>query len=104
MYAVIKTGGKQYRVAEGESLRIEKLDVDEGASVEFDKVLLVGEGSSVSVGTPFVEGSKVVATVEEQGKARKVNVIKFKRRQGYRRTKGHRQNFTRVRVTSISAG
>ena len=104
MYAVIKTGGKQYRVAEGDSLRVEKLDAEEGSSVEFDKVLLVGEGSSVNIGKPFVDGGKVVATVEEQGKARKVHVIKFKRRQGYRRTKGHRQNVTRVRVTSISAG
>ena len=71
--------------------------------MEFDKVLLLGEGCSVNVGTPFVEGSKVVATVEEQGKSRKVNVIKFKRRQGYRRTRGHRQELTVLRVTDILA-
>ena len=104
MYAVIKTGGKQYRVSEGDSLRVEKLDADEGATIEFDQVMLVGDGADVTLGKPFVEGSKVVATVEAQGRSRKVDVIKFKRRKGYRRTKGHRQSYTRVRVNSISAG
>ncbi len=104
MYAVIKTGGKQYRVTEGDSLRVEKLEADEGATIEFDKVLMVGQGADVTLGKPFIDGGKVVATVEEQGRARKVDVIKFKRRQGYRRTKSHRQSFTRVRVNSISAG
>ncbi len=102
MYAVIRTGGKQYRVAEGDSLRVEKLDADEGATVEFDEVLLVGSGADVKLGTPLVDGGKVVATVEAQGKRRKIDVIKFKRRKGYRRTKGHRQDYTRVRVTSIT--
>ncbi|MEM6640846.1 MAG: 50S ribosomal protein L21 [Pseudomonadota bacterium] len=102
MYAVIKTGGKQYRVEEGASLRVEKLDAEEGATVEFDQVLLVGNGGDVTVGRPLVDGGKVSATVEEQGRARKIEIVKFKRRQGYKRTHGHRQAFTRVRITSIS--
>ncbi|HRP34666.1 MAG TPA: 50S ribosomal protein L21 [Gammaproteobacteria bacterium] len=104
MYAVIATGGKQYRVSEGAVLRVEKLDADEGASIEFDRVLLVGDGDSVSVGKPFLDGSKVQATVMSQGKARKVEVLKFRRRKNYRRTKGHRQNFTQVKITGIVAG
>ncbi len=104
MYAVIATGGKQYRVSEGAVLRIEKLDAEEGASIEFDRVLLVGDGDSVSVGKPFVDGGKVQATVMSQGKARKVEIVKFRRRKNYRRTKGHRQNFTQVKITGIVAG
>lgn len=104
MYAVIATGGKQYRVSEGAVLRVEKLDADEGASIEFDRVLLVGDGDSVSVGKPFVDGGKVQATVMSQGKARKVEVLKFRRRKNYRRTKGHRQDFTQVKITGIVAG
>ena len=104
MYAVIATGGKQYRVSEGAVLRVEKLDAEEGASIECDRVLLVGNGDSVSVGKPFVDGGKVQATVMSQGKARKVEILKFRRRQNYRRTKGHRQNFTQVKITGIVAG
>ena len=104
MYAVIATGGKQYRVSEGAVLRVEKLGAEEGASIEFDRVLLVGNGDSVSVGKPFVDGGKVQATVMSQGKARKVEILKFRRRQNYRRTKGHRQNFTQVKITGIVAG
>ncbi len=104
MYAVIKTGGKQYRVAEGATLKVERLDAAEGDAVEFDQVLLVGEGENVTIGTPLVEGGKVTATVESQGKAKKVVVVKFNRRKNYRRTKGHRQQFTQVRITEISAG
>ncbi|NNF16647.1 MAG: 50S ribosomal protein L21 [Gammaproteobacteria bacterium] len=103
MYAVIKTGGKQYRVAEGTSLKIEKLDAEAGATVEFDQVLLVGEGADVTVGTPLVEGGKVTATVESQGRRSKIDVVKFKRRQGYKRQKGHRQAYTQVKITGISA-
>ena len=102
MYAVIQTGGKQYRVEEGASLRVEKLDAEAGDTVEFDKVLLVGSGKDVKVGAPYVDGGKVTATVEEQGRRRKIDVIKFKRRKGYKRQKGHRQAFTRLRVTGIS--
>ena len=104
MYAVIRTGGKQYRVAEGARLKVERLDAAEGDDVEFDQVLLVGEGDDVKIGTPLVEGGKVTGTVEAQGKGRKVEVVKFKRRKNYRRTKGHRQQFTQVRITNISAG
>jgi large subunit ribosomal protein L21 len=104
MYAVIATGGKQYRVSEGAVLRVEKLDAEEGANIEFDRVLLVGDGDAVSVGKPFLEGGKVQAVVMSQGKARKVEIVKFRRRQNYRRTKGHRQNFTQVKITGIVAG
>lgn len=103
MYAVIATGGKQYRVSEGAVLRVEKLDAEEGASIEFDRVLLVGDGESVSIGKPYLEGGKVQATVMAQGKARKVEIVKFHRRQNYRRTKGHRQNFTQIKITGIAA-
>jgi large subunit ribosomal protein L21 len=104
MYAVIATGGKQYRVSEGAVLRIEKLDAEEGSKVEFDRVLLVGDGKDVNLGTPFLEGGKVSATVMAQGKARKIEVVKFRRRKNYRRTKGHRQNFTQIKITGIHAG
>jgi large subunit ribosomal protein L21 len=104
MYAVIATGGKQYRVSEGAVLRVEKLDAEEGASIEFDRVLLVGDGDTVNVGKPFLEGGKVQATVMSQGKARKVEIVKFRRRKNYRRTKGHRQQFTQVKITGIVAG
>jgi large subunit ribosomal protein L21 len=104
MYAVIKTGGKQYRVSEGSVLRVEKLDGAAGDKIEFDSVLLVGEGEDVKVGTPFVEGGKVEATVQSQGRSRKVDVIKFKRRKNYKRTQGHRQAYTEIRVTGISSG
>jgi large subunit ribosomal protein L21 len=104
MYAVIATGGKQYRVSEGAILRVEKLEAEEGASIEFDRVLLVGDGDTVSVGKPFLEGGKVQATVMSQGKGRKVEIVKFHRRKNYRRTKGHRQQFTQVKITGIEAG
>ncbi len=102
MYAVFKTGGKQYRAAKGDKLKIEKLDVAEGGDVEFDDVLLVGEGESVTIGTPLVSGGKVKAKVLLQAKDKKVDVIKFHRRQNYRRTHGHRQHFTLVEITGIS--
>ena len=104
MYAVFKTGGKQYRAAEGDKLKIEKLDAAEGDSVEFDEVLLVGEGEGVKVGTPLVAGSKVKAKVLAQAKDKKVDVIKFRRRQNYRRTYGHRQEFSLVEITGITGG
>jgi large subunit ribosomal protein L21 len=104
MYAVFKTGGKQYRAAKGDKLKIEKLDVAEGDSVEFDEVLLVGEGEGVKVGTPLVSGSKVKAKVLVQAKDKKVDVIKFRRRQNYRRTHGHRQHFSLVEITGITGG
>jgi large subunit ribosomal protein L21 len=102
MYAVFKTGGKQYRAAKGDRLKIEKLDVAEGDSVEFDEVLLVGEGESVKVGTPILSGSKVKAKVLVQARDKKIDVIKFHRRQNYRRTHGHRQQFSLVEITGIT--
>ena len=104
MYAVIATGGKQYRVTQDGVLRIEKLEAEPGATVEFDQVLLVGEGAEVKLGKPLVVGGKVTATVVRHGKGSKVSVVKFKRRAHYLRQKTHRQPFTEVKVTGISAG
>ena len=102
MYAVIRTGGKQYRVSQGDTLRIETLDANAGDSIEFDQVLMVGEGESVKIGTPLVEGSKVTATVKAHGRGDKVEIIKFRRRKHHMKRMGHRQNFTEVEITGIS--
>ena len=102
MYAVFRTGGKQYRAAKGDVLRLEKLDADEGATVKFDEVLLVGEGADVKVGSPLLSGSSVSGKVLRQGKSRKVPVVKFKRRQNYLRQGSHRQFFTEVEITGIT--
>ena len=104
MYAVIATGGKQYRVEQGSVLRIEKLAAEPGAEVTFDQVLLVGSGESVKVGAPLVGGASVRATVEKHGQGDKVSVVKFRRRKHYLRMKNHRQQFTEVKVTGIEAG
>ncbi len=104
MYAVIKTGGKQYRVSEGETLKIEKLNVAEGESVDFDQVLMVTDGDDVKIGTPVLAGGKVSATVVRHAKAKKVTGVKFKRRKNYKRAFGHRQQFTEIKITGISAG
>lgn len=101
MYAVIKTGGKQYRVSEGDTLRVELLAAEEGSEVKFDDVLLVGAGESVKVGTPQVNGAQVTAKVKLHGQGDKIMIQKFKRRQGYRRLLGHRQRFTEVEITGI---
>jgi large subunit ribosomal protein L21 len=103
MYAVIQTGGKQYRVEEGATLKIEKLDVQSGDSVEFDKVLMVQSDGAVQVGKPFLEGGKVTATVTSQGRHKKIKIIKFKRRKHHMKQMGHRQYFTEVQITGISA-
>ena len=103
MYAVIATGGKQYRVSEGTVVRVEKLDAEAGASVEFDKVLVVGEGPDVAVGAPYVAGAKVTATVQSHGKGDKVRIVKFRRRKHYLRQGTHRQFYTDVRITGIQA-
>jgi large subunit ribosomal protein L21 len=103
MYAVIQTGGKQYRVAEGTTLKIEKLELGTGDSVEFDKVLLVQSGDAVKVGAPFIDGGKVSATVLSQGRHKKVKIIKFRRRKHHMKQMGHRQYYTEVRITGISA-
>ncbi len=104
MYAVFRSGGKQYRAAKGDVLRVEKLDAEEGATVQFDEVLLVGEGSDIKVGHPILSGSTVSGKVVRQGKSRKVPVVKFKRRQNYLRQGSHRQFFTEVEITAISGG
>jgi len=103
MYAVFRTGGKQYRATEGDVLRLEKIDAEEGASVDFDDVLLIGEGSDIKVGNPVIAGGSVSAKVLRQGKSRKVPVVKFKRRQNYLRQGTHRQFFTEVEITGIKA-
>ncbi len=104
MYAVIQTGGKQHRVAEGDTLKVEKLAADEGAAVELDKVLLVADGDDIKVGAPYVEGGKVTATVKSHGRGKKVNIIKFKRRKQHLKRQGHRQWYTELQITGISAG
>ena len=104
MYAVIQTGGKQHRVSEGDTLKVEKLAVEAGASVELDKVLLVADGDDVRVGTPYLEGGKVTATVKAHGRAEKVNIIKFRRRKHHLKRQGHRQWYTELQITGISAG
>ena len=104
MYAVFRSGGKQYRASKGDVLRLEKFDADEGAKVEFDEVLLVGEGKDIKVGSPLLAGSSVSATVLKQGKSKKVSVVKFRRRQNYLRQHTHRQYFTEVEITDISGG
>ena len=103
MYAVIVTGGKQYKVAEGEFLKIEKLDVATGESVAFDKVLLVANGDDVKIGAPVVEGAKVTAEVIAQGRHDKVRIIKFRRRKHHMKRQGHRQWFTEIKITGIQA-
>jgi len=101
MYAVLKTGGKQYRVQSGESVRVESLPADVGAAVSFDEVLMVGEGESVRVGTPFVAGAKVNATVVAHGRGEKVRIFKMRRRKHFQKSQGHRQGYTEVRIDDI---
>ena len=101
MLAVIKTGGKQYKVTEGQYLKVESLAGEVGSSVTFDHVLLAESDGEIKVGTPYIDGVTVTAEVINHGKAKKVNIIKFKRRQNYKRFKGHRQNYTEVKITEI---
>ena len=103
MYAIVATGGKQYRVKEGEKLRVEKLSADAGEKVELDKVLLVGEGEDIKIGAPYLDGAKVTATVVANGRGDKVKIVKFRRRKHSRRTMGHRQSYTEIEITSIKA-
>lgn len=103
MYAVIETGGKQYKVSEGDVIFIEKLYVAEGEEVKFDKVLVVADGENVTVGTPAVEGATVTAKVEKQGKSKKIYVFKMKRKKNERKKKGHRQPYTKVTIEKINA-
>jgi len=103
MYAVIETGGKQYRVNQGDVIRVEKLPADVGDKVDFDRVLLVGEGGDVKVGNPTVDGATVSGTVVEQDRHRKIIVFKMKRRKNYRRKQGHRQDYTGIHIDKISS-
>jgi large subunit ribosomal protein L21 len=103
MYAVIVTGGKQYRVSQGDRLRVEKLDAAEGDSVELDRVLMVVDGADVKVGAPVLDGGKVTAQVKAHGRGDKVEIIKFRRRKHHLKRQGHRQAFTELEITGISA-
>ncbi|MCK5284373.1 MAG: 50S ribosomal protein L21 [Alphaproteobacteria bacterium] len=103
MFAVIKTGGKQYKVQKDDKIEVEKLDVDEGAKINLDEVLFIGDDNSSKIGTPLVEGATVKATVITQKRAPKITIFKKKRRQNYRRKKGHRQNLTVLQITEIKA-
>ena len=102
MYAVVKTGGKQYRVSAGEKLKVELIPADVGAQVTLDQVLMVGEGESVRVGTPTVAGVSVTATVVAQGRGEKVKIFKMRRRKHYQKHQGHRQNYTELRIDAIA--
>ncbi len=103
MYAVFATGGKQYRATTGDILKIEKLDVEKGATVELDQVLMVGEGEDVKVGTPYLKGGVVTATVVDQGRGKKIKILKFKRRKHHMKQMGHRQDYTQIEITGIAA-
>lgn len=103
MYAVIKTGGKQYRVSAGDKLKIEKLDAEIGSEVTFDQVLMVGEGADIKVGAPILAGASVKATVLNQARGEKIHIFKMRRRKHYRKSQGHRQSYTEVQIGGISA-
>jgi large subunit ribosomal protein L21 len=102
MYAIIATGGKQYKVEKDEVLQIEKLKADVGAQVEFDKVLMLVDGENVNIGAPYLSNAKVTGEVVKHGRGEKVQIIKFRRRKHYMRHQGHRQDFTQVRISAIS--
>jgi len=103
MYAVFATGGKQYRASTGDKLKVEKLDVEKGAKVVLDQVMMVGEGEDVKVGSPFLKGGKVTATVVEHGRGEKIRILKFKRRKHQMKRMGHRQDYTQIEITAIAA-
>ncbi|MCB1934764.1 MAG: 50S ribosomal protein L21 [Nitrosomonas sp.] len=103
MYAVIKTGGKQYRIKVGEKLKVEQLDVENGGELILDQVLMVADGEKISMGSPLVEGAKVSATVLGQGRHDKIRIFKMRRRKHYQKHQGHRQNYTEIQITGISA-
>ncbi|MGE8548733.1 50S ribosomal protein L21 [Alcaligenes sp. WGS1538] len=102
MYAVIKTGGKQYRVTAGQKLKIEQIPADIGQEISLDQVLSVGEGEALKIGAPFVDGAVVKATVLAQGRHDKVKIFKMRRRKHYRKTQGHRQNYTEIRIEAVN--
>jgi len=101
MYAVIETGGKQYRVTEGQSIKVEKLDGEAGSNIDLDKVLMVADGENITVGAPYVKGGKVTATIKSHGRGKKIHIIKFRRRKHYQKEQGHRQHYTELQITGI---
>ena len=103
MYAVIETGGKQYKVQEGDSLFVEKLDVNADDTITIDKVLIIGDGATVQIGEPYVKGATVTANVVKNGKAKKIIVFKYKAKKGYSKKQGHRQPYTKLEITKITA-
>jgi large subunit ribosomal protein L21 len=103
MYAVVSTGGKQYKVAAGELCRVEKLDAETGAAVELDKVLMIADEGNINIGTPYVAGGKVTAVVKSHGRADKIEIMKFRRRKHHQKRTGHRQYYTELEITGISA-
>ena len=103
MYAVFQSGGKQHRVAEGQTVRLEKIEVAPGESVDFDDILMVSNGDDIKIGTPYVAGGKVTAEVVTHGRGEKINIVKFRRRKHSRKQMGHRQWFTEVKITAINA-
>jgi large subunit ribosomal protein L21 len=103
MYAVFETGGKQYRVAEGDRLRVEKLEAEPGSSIDFSKVLMIADGEQIKLGKPFIEGSTVTAEVTGHGRHDKIRIIKFRRRKHHLKRQGHRQDFTELKVTGIAS-
>ena len=102
MYAVIKTGGKQYRVSSGEKVKVEQLAAEVGSQITIDQVLMVADGDKITIGTPLVKGAKVQATVVDQGRADKINVFKMRRRKQSKKQQGHRQNYTEIQVDQIA--
>ena len=104
MYAVVVTGGKQYRVMKGETLRVEKLDVEAGQSIDITDVLLLGDGEKITVGTPTIAGAVVSATVKSHGRLDKIRIVKFRRRKHHRKQMGHRQHYTEIEITGIAGG
>jgi large subunit ribosomal protein L21 len=102
MYAVFVTGGRQFRAVPGEVLRVEKIEAEVGAAVEIDRVLMIGDGETVRIGTPVLEGAKVSATVRGHGRADKVHIVKFRRRKHHRKQMGHRQHYTEIEITGIA--
>lgn len=103
MYAVVSTGGKQYRLTQGEVLRVEKLDAEEGATVELDKVLMIADGDKLNIGAPLIDGGKVSVVIKSHGRGKKVEIMKFRRRKHHQKCTGHRQSYTEIEVTGISA-
>lgn len=103
MYAVIVSGGKQYRVQEGDTLKLESLPEDVGATVNFEEVLMVGEGEKVKLGSPFIKGCKVQGTILSKGRHKKIRIVKFRRRKHHEKWQGHRQDYTEVQITQINA-